>query len=151
MSKNDTHITISNVDGVSNWLLMSEKALYGAAKHGVYLAVEPIYNATIQNIQSSPFKSDNLVKGVKYYFDNTNNAGTVDILGTNEYYESYRLRFFEGGTKQRVGGKKATKPHNRGSLSGNWFFRNAIMSSEGRAYEIFANTINEKIEELNNE
>lgn len=148
MSKNDTHITISNVDGVENWLLMSERALYGAAKHGVYLAAKTIYDATLSNIASAPFKSDNLSKGVKFYFDNVNNAGAVDILGSDTYYDSYRLRFFEGGTKKRESKHKSARGY--GHLNANWFFKNAIMSTQGRAYEIVKNTIYQKIAELNN-
>lgn len=154
MGKNDTHIYIENIEGVNNWLLMSEKALYGATKHGVFLAASAIRDATLSNIASAPFKSDNLSKGVKYYFDNRNNAGSVDILGTNAYYESYRLRFFEGGTKIRTpkketrDGRNRTKPY--GQLNAYWFFKNAIMSTQGRAYEIVKNTIHQKIAELNN-
>ena len=154
MSKNDTHITITGIEGVSNWLLMSEKALYGATKHGVFLAAKSIYETTLGNISSAPFKSDNLSKGVKFYFDNVNNAGTVDILGTNAYKESWHLRFFEVGTKTRVPKKKTKDGRDRkkpyGHITGSWFFKNAIMSSESRAYEIVKNTINQKIAELNN-
>ena len=79
MSNSDTHIRIdgNSIEGVNDWILMSSKVLYGATKHGVYLAAGNIYRTTLSNISSAPFKSDNLIKGVKYYFDNINNASNM--------------------------------------------------------------------------
>ncbi len=154
MGKNDTHITISNIEGVNDWLLMSSKVLYGATKHGVYLAAGNIYRTTLSNISSSSFKSDNLVKGVKWYFDNTNNAGVVDVLGSDAYYNSYRLRFFEGGTKTRTpkgttkDGRNRTKPYGR--ISAFNFFKSAVDSNINKSYEVVKNEIYKKISELNN-
>lgn len=156
MSNNDTHIRIdgNSIEGVNDWILMSSKVLYGATKHGVYLAAGNIYRTTLSNISSAPFKSDNLIKGVKHYFDNTNNAGVVDVLGSDAYYNSYRLRFFEGGTKIRTpkgetrDGRNRTKPY--GQLTGFYFFKNAVDANINRSYEVVKNEIYKKISELNN-
>ena len=146
MAKNEfLSIEIQGVEGVSNWLIMSSKALYGATKHGVWEASKAIEQTTLSNISASPFKSDNLRLGVKHYFDPVDLAGTVDILGSDLYYDSYRLRFFEGGTK-----KRKTRYGNKGQIGSNYFFKNAILSNSSRAYQIVANTIYTKINQLNN-
>ena len=138
-------IEIQGVEGVSNWLIMSSRALYGATKHGIWKAAKAIEDTTLANISASPFKSDNLRFGVKHYFDPVNLAGAVDILGSDIYYYSYRLRFFEGGTKVRK-----TSRGNRGQIGANYFFKNAILSNSSKAYQIVADSVYTKIKELNN-
>lgn len=139
------NIEIQGIEGVENWLLMSERALYGATKHGVWLAAKEIKDSTISNLNSSPFKSDRLRLGVKHYFDNNNLAGAVDILGSKYYYNSYKLRFFEGGTKLR----RSKHGRTYGSIRSNFFFKNAILANTSRAYQIVRNVIYQKIDELN--
>ena len=139
-------IEIIGIEGVSDWLLLSSKALYGATKHGIWKAAKEIEQTTLANISSSPFKSDLLKYGVKHYFDSTALSGTVDILGSDIYYDSYRLRFFEGGTKLR----KSKHGKNYGQIRPNYFFKNAINANSARVYSIVKDTIYEKISVLNN-
>lgn len=143
----DININIKGIEGVDNWLLMSEKALYGATKHGVWLAAKAIKDATLSNISASPFKSDRLRVGVKHYFSDNENAGVVDILGSKFYYDSYKLRFFEGGTKLR----RSKHGRHYGRIAPNYFFKNAILANSSRAYQIVKTAIYKKINELNHE
>lgn len=139
-------IEIQGVNDVSSWLINSSDALYRTSKHAVYEASSAIYNTTLSNIASAPFVSDRLRLGVNHYYDVVNNAGVVDIYGNKKrYYNSYRLRFFEGGTKDRP--SKHGKHY--GHIEPSHFFKNAIMSNSSRAYNIIRDIIGKRIIELN--
>lgn len=112
--------------------LMKDELLQAQAD--VLLDVSKQIKADTQNNLRGLFKhsssskyGDNIEDGVriikfKRYSDNTVETGD-HILGVREKNSgTFRLRFFEGGTKQR----KTKKGYNRGSIMPRSFFKNAV-------------------------
>ena len=69
--------------------------------------------------QKKTSRFDSLAKGINVG-KLINHQTNINALGTREYYNTYKTRFFVGGTKPR------TKGHDRGQLIGNHALADAV-------------------------
>ena len=75
-------------------------------------------------------------------------AGAVDILGNTRTNDgTWRLRFFEGGTKLR----KSKHGKNYGRIRETWFFGNAASSIGSDALDMIQTAVSEAVDEINKE
>lgn len=138
----------------------TNKRIMSAARHGVSEAIDAIKEKTKQNVSSSNFNGATsagrtlrgrtyttpLIEGVQAYMWQNTATGFVHIMGTPRNDDgTWRLRFFEGGTKQR----RSKKGNNYGSLKPAVFFANAITSAEPNAVSMIQSSIQSAIDELN--
>ena len=73
--------------------------------------------------------------------------GVTHILGDTKHNDgTWRLRFFEGGTKERV---QKTTGRKTGSISARWFFGNSISNADEIAQRLIDDRIAKAIEEIN--
>lgn len=132
---------------------LTETRIMQAARHGVSNALNLIKDKTKSNISSSYFRSATsqhypvgLIQGVKAYLYQGEPTGFVDILGNTRTNDgTWRLRFFEGGTKQR----KSKNGRSYGALRGAYFFSNAYASIGSDAYATIQQAVNEAVDEIN--
>lgn len=138
----------------------TNKRIMVAARHGVSEAINSIKERTKQNVSSSWFNGVTsagrtlrgrtytrpLIEGVQAYMWQKTATGFVHIMGTPRYDDgTWRLRMFEGGTRQR----RSKKGNNYGSLKPAMFFANAITSAEPNAVSMIQSSIQSAIDELN--
>ena len=138
----------------------TDARIMAAARHGVSEAINSIKDRTRRNISSSWFNGVTsagrtlrgrtytrpLIEGVQAYMWQKTATGFVHIMGTPRYDDgTWRLRMFEGGTRQR----RSKKGNNYGSLKPAMFFANAITSAEPNAVSMIQSSIQSAIDELN--
>ena len=138
----------------------TNKRIMSAVRHGVSEAINSIKERTKQNVSSSWFNGMTsagrtlrgrtytrpLIEGVQAYMWQKTATGFVHIMGTPRYDDgTWRLRMFEGGTKQR----RSKKGNNYGSLKPALFFANAITSAEPNAVSMIQSSIQYAIDEIN--
>ena len=138
----------------------TNKRIMAAVRHGVSEAINSIKERTKQNISSSWFNGMTsagrtfrgrtytrpLIEGVQAYMWQKTATGFVHIMGTPRYDDgTWRLRMFEGGTRQR----RSKKGNNYGSLKPALFFANAITSAEPNAVSMIQSSIQSAIDEIN--
>lgn len=125
-----------------------------AARHGISQAADAIKSKTQQNIRSSSFRSTSslhystpLIEGVKAYLYKGELSGFVDILGNTRTNDgTWRLRFFEGGTKIR----KSKNGKSYGRIKDHWFFDRAVSSIGSDAVTMIERSVEAAIKEINN-
>ena len=125
-----------------------------AARHGISQAVDALISQAKQNVSGAYFRSSTsqhysvpLIEGVRGYLYRGVPTGFVDILGnrlTND--GTWRLRFFEGGTKER---RNKTNGHSYGRLRPARFFAPIAGAAEGVAVNKLKESISNAIDELN--
>lgn len=123
-------------------------SIKAGARHGVSNAVNALRDSTRQMVATSPFKSDSstqygvgLIEGVKAYMQK-DATGFVHVLGDTRYNDgTWRLRFFEWGTRNRKGP--------RGRISSYHFLKDATNFNKSTTLDIIQQAIQEKIDELN--
>lgn len=135
--------------------------IMSAARHGVSEAINAIKERTKQNVSSSWFNGTTsagrtirgrtytrpLIEGVNAYMWKGQATGFVDIMGSRGYDDgTWRLRFFNGGTRNR----RSKNGRSYGSLRPSWFFANAISSAESDASSMIMSSIQSAIDEINN-
>lgn len=138
----------------------TNKRIMSAVRHGVSEAINSIKERTKQNVSSSWFNGVTsagrtfrgrtytrpLIEGVQAYMWQKTATGFVHIMGTPRVDDgTWRLRMFEGGTRQR----RSKKGNNYGSLKPAMFFANAITSAEPNAVSMIQSSIQSAIDELN--
>ena len=138
----------------------TDDRIMAAARHGVSEAINSIKERTKQNVSSSWFNGVTsagrtlrgrtytrpLIEGVQAYMWQKTATGFVHIMGTPRYDDgTWRLRMFEGGTRQR----RSKKGNNYGSLKPALFFANAITSAEPNAVSMIQSSIQSAIDEIN--
>lgn len=138
----------------------TDNRIMAAARHGVSEAINSIKDRTKQNVSSSWFNGVTsagrtlrgrtytrpLIEGVQAYMWQKTATGFVHIMGTPRYDDgTWRLRMFEGGTRQR----RSKKGNNYGSLKPAMFFANAITSAEPNAVSMIQNSIQSAIDDIN--
>lgn len=134
--------------------------IMSAARHGVSEAINAIKERTKQNVSSSWFNGTTsagrtmrgrtysvpLVEGVNAYMWKGQATGFVDIMGSRGYDDgTWRLRFFNGGTRNR----RSKNGRSYGSIRPSWFFANAISSAESDATSMIQSSIQSAIDEIN--
>lgn len=98
--------------------------------------------------KKSNMYDDTLISGVMQSVINEGHEiiGKVHVMGSRRKTSgTFRLRFFEGGTVERV--KKSTGART-GSIKPLYFFQGAISSSEGAAMTAIEETWDSEIEKL---
>ena len=132
----------------------TDKRIRAAVRHGISEAINRIKLKTQQNISGSWFRSRTsehystpLIEGVKAYLQRGGLLmGYVDILGNTKTNDgTWRLRFFEGGTKLR----KAKHGKDYGKIRADWFFDRAYNSIGSDAVEIIQSSVDNAINEIN--
>lgn len=146
-----------------------------ARKRGLNKAVSKIRNTTVRNIRSkfpnaskpSKYFNDRMIEGarvVKYHESTLIGDGIAGahVLGTQKKGSgTFRLRFFEGGTKERFvkthkrknrknAGTHTVKGHSVGKIKGLKFFDGAVSSELKNAKSIIDNELKKAIEKCNN-
>lgn len=137
---------------------ITKNEISSSVRHGVALAINNIRDKAKANFASSgvstaPMKDSgvSLLEGIKAYMLQKEEAGVVSILGTIPANDgTWRLRFFETGTKERFirikGSKK--KGHTLGRIKSNHFFSNTIAQTQSIALRYINESIQNKINEL---
>jgi hypothetical protein len=130
--------------------LLNETIL-SAARHGVSLATNALRDQTKQNISTSWFNSSTsrygvgLIEGVQAFMYKGAATGVIAVLGNSRVDDgTWRLRFFENGTKPR----QSKHGKNYGSIRPAYFFANA--KSSVNVMDIINDTIQKAIDEINN-
>lgn len=137
-----------------------------AVKRALNKAAVQLQNQTKSNL-SSLIKSDTggngkfndkLIDGVRRnsvrgYYD-TELSAVVHIMGTQTSGSgTYRLRFFEKGTKERYAktykGQPLKKPRYLGAIRPKWFFRSANQTIEPQLERIYMEEIDKTIQKIN--
>ena len=138
----------------------TNKRIMSAARHGVSEAIDAIKEKTKSNVRSSNFNgitssgrtlrgrtyTTPLIEGVQAYMWQGVPTGFVHIMGTPRVDDgTWRLRFFEGGTRIR----RSKNGRTYGMIKGNWFFSNAYSSIGSDAITMIQNSIQSAIDEIN--
>lgn len=79
------------------------------------------------------FKS--LSDGIRYSINKSGDEAKVNIMG------DFRLKWFEKGTKDRT----TKKGYNRGSMTGDWFFKRAQQQKESEIFSKIESMLKESI------
>lgn len=138
----------------------TNKRIMSAARHGVSEAIDAIKEKTKSNVRSSNFNgitssgrtlrgrtyTTPLIEGVQAYMWQGVPTGFVHIMGTPRVDDgTWRLRFFEGGTRMR----RSKNGRSYGRIKGNWFFSNAYSSIGSDATTMIQESIQSAIDEIN--
>lgn len=138
----------------------TNKRIMSAARHGVSEAIDAIKEKTKSNVMSSNFNGTTsagrtfrgrtyttpLIEGVQAYMWQGVPTGFVHIMGTPRVDDgTWRLRFFEGGTRMR----RSKNGRSYGRIKGNWFFSNAYSSIGSDATTMIQRSIQSAIDEIN--
>ena len=127
-------------------LNVTKQQVAGAVRHGVSDSANIIREqakanllSTGLNVTSSRHYSSPLIEGVKAYMWREMPVAVVHIMGDNRVNDgTWRLRFFESGTKERF----TRNGFSRGSISGRHFFEQAVQGKQA----IVENIVNHAIE-----
>lgn len=128
--------------------------LDGAARAGVIAAINEVRDKVSSGISSSSFNSSSsihygipLIEGLRTYTEKNYPIAVTHILGNTKTNDgTWRLRFFEGGTKPR---RQKTTKRFTGSIKANWFFRNAIINAEAEAQTLIDDRLAQAIDKIN--
>lgn len=163
-SDNNITVDFGDAQSITRWLETVSEDVMSGVRHGVAQGTNILRDATLQGVRSanpnflkssgkshygSTFYTTPLIYGVRTYMIKGAPTGYVSILGTPYSYGgddgTWRLRFFENGTKPRRhrSGKEV------GRIEGLHFFSNAISSSETKAIDCIKTAIEEEIDKLN--
>ena len=130
-----------------------DKRISGAARKGIYQAINSIAARARSNVLGSWFNATSptkkgapLMYGIGAHMFNTEfnkAAGRVHILGdTRNNDGTWMLRFYsDGGTKKRG----LRQNHNKGRIRGDRWFVNAIQGADALAVQNVQKTIDETI------
>lgn len=131
---------------------LTNERILAATRHGVSNAVNDIIKRTKANISSSWFNGDStksfgvpLKEGVRGFLYKGEATGVVSVMGDTVHNDgTWRLRFFEGGTKPRP--SKHGKDY--GSIRATNFFANVINSTD--YFETIRQAVETEIDKINN-
>lgn len=128
--------------------------LDNAARAGVIAAINIVRDKVKSGVASANFNSSSskqfgvpLIEGVRTYMEKNYPIGVTHILGDTKHNDgTWRLRFFEGGTKERT---QKTYGRYLGSIGANWFFKNAITNVDSTAQKVIDDRIQKAIDNIN--
>jgi len=149
-------ISVSVKDELDKYVGSIRDGLDGAARAGVIAAINEIRDKVKSGVSSSGFNSNSskqfgvpLIEGVRTYMEGNYPIGVTHILGDTKHNDgTWRLRFFEGGTKPRT---QKTYDRFTGSIAANWFFKNAIVNADAEAQKLIDDRIQKAIDNINKE
>ena len=147
-------ISLSAKDTLDNFTGELRDKLDKAARAGVIAAINTIRDKVKSSVISADFNTSSskqfgvpLIEGVRTYMEQGYPIGVTHILGNTKSNDgTWRLRFFEGGTKERT---QKTTGRKTGSISARWFFRNSISNADEIAQRLIDDRIAKAIEEIN--
>lgn len=117
---------------VENWVDTTDELVQQKVRHGISLTINQLgeqvkiaLSNTDLNINSPMPEGGTLYQGISQYMwkkDTNQNfsVGVINILGNRQENDgTWRLRFFEAGTKER---KQKSNGKKLGAIEGRWFF-----------------------------
>lgn len=142
-------------DKMIELITRGEQAVLGAVNSGIYLTVSKLISRVEGFVNSSNFNASSsrqygvpLIEGVRGAMNRQLHMGWVHVLGNTKANDgTWRLRFFEGGTRQR--GKRDN--HNRGRIGPNWFFKAGIRGADETVSLEIQNAIDNAIKNITKE
>lgn len=146
-------VSVEVKDTIDQYLGEVRDRLDGAARAGVIAAINEISDRVKSNVRSASFNTSSskqfgvpLIKGVNTFMIKGYPIGVTNILGQSEPNDgTWRLRFYEGGTKERVRKNGAST----GRIKAHHFFNNAITSAESIAQKMIDDRIQNVIKSIN--
>lgn len=118
--------------------------------------------ARVKGSMSDMPEGGTLYQGIRIFTWKNLPAATVQIYGNTSVNDgTWRLRFFEGGTKERYH-KIRSKPENGrkrgkvvskkylGKIQPTWFFRDAIAQTQSQVEKTIESVINKKMSDIAN-
>lgn len=137
---------------INDMLSETQNSVKSAARHGISETVNQIKQSTIANIASSGFNGMKPMRngipmyyGVRGFMVKGQPIGIVHILGDTIHDDkTYKLRFFERGTKPHNTPLGYTK-----GVKGWYFFKRATSNAESVAVANVQAAIEKTIDELN--
>lgn len=147
--KNDE--TIQFLDNFTDVVYKAKASALRKAAKVVKDATVNAFKATGVSYAKNPKYNDTLIEGVRTTAIKDGDTIGVHILGTRASGSgTFRLRFFEHGTKERVAkqynGKPLKKPKKLGKIPPKKFFEAAQTSSLGAAEQAFTQQFDKFIE-----
>ena len=147
-------ISLSAKDELDKYVGEVRDQLDNAARAGVIAAINTVRDRVKSGVSSASFNSSSskqfgvpLIEGVRTYMEQGYPIGVTHILGNTKHNDgTWRLRFFEGGTKERT---QKTTGRKTGSISARWFFGNSISNADEIAQRLIDDRIAKAIEEIN--
>lgn len=147
-------ISLSVRDTLDNFTGELRDKLDRAARAGVIAAINTIRDKVKSSVSSADFNTSSskqfgvpLIEGVRTYMEQGYPIGVTHILGNTKTNDgTWRLRFFEGGTKERV---QKTTGRKTGSISARWFFNDSTSNADEIAQRLIDDRIAKAIEEIN--
>lgn len=147
-------ISLSVIDTLDNFTGELRDKLDRAARAGVIAAINTIRDKVKSSVSSADFNTSSskqfgvpLIEGVRTYMEQGYPIGVTHILGNTKSNDgTWRLRFFEGGTKERV---QKTTGRKTGSISARWFFNDSTSNADEIAQRLIDDRIAKAIEEIN--
>lgn len=147
-------ISLSVKDTLDNFTGELRDKLDRAARAGVIAAINTIRDKVKSSVSSADFNTSSskqfgvpLIEGVRTYMEQGYPIGVTHILGNTKSNDgTWRLRFFEGGTKERV---QKTTGRKTGSISPRWFFNDSTSNADEIAQRLIDDRIAKAIEEIN--
>lgn len=147
-------ISLSVRDTLDNFTGELRDKLDKAARAGVIAAINTIRDKVKSSVSSADFNTSSskhfgvpLIEGVRTYMEQGYPIGVTHILGNTKSNDgTWRLRFFEGGTKERV---QKTTGRKTGSISARWFFNDSTSNADEIAQRLIDDRIAKAIEEIN--
>lgn len=147
-------ISLSVRDTLDNFTGELRDKLDRAARAGVIAAINTIRDKVKSSVSSADFNTSSskqfgvpLIEGVRTYMEQGYPIGVTHILGNTKTNDgTWRLRFFEGGTKERV---QKTTGRKTGSISPRWFFNDSTSNADEIAQRLIDDRIAKAIEEIN--
>lgn len=133
-------------------LNVTKEQVAGAVRHGVSDSANIIREQTKSNLLSTGLNvtasrhySSPLIEGVKAYMWRDMPVAIVHIMGDNRVNDgTWRLRFFESGTKERF----TRKGFSRGSISGRHFFEQAVQGKQAVVESIVNHAIENNMKNI---
>jgi len=146
-------------EDINKWLSGQNEYVKGGVRHAISETINQVsrqvknaLSATDLRINSPMKEGGTLYKGINQYLwkKETNpdmSVGVINILGDrNNNDGTWRLRFFEAGTKERISktGKKL------GAIHARWFFKSGISNIEEILKNNVDNAIRDAVDKINN-
>lgn len=161
----DITFDFSDGQAVEKWLETVTEDVLKGVRHGVAVATNRLRDATLQGVRrtnpnflhssgkshyGSTYYGVPLINAVRTYMVKGKPTGIVSIMGTPFSWGgndgTFRLRFFEVGTKNRV---QRSTGRNLGKITAKWFFRDAVNTVNDQAIDDIRIALENAIDEAN--
>lgn len=118
----------------------AERAMIRAAAQRLYKQAQSnLHSSFTKSTNRNPKYNDTIAEGLRMRIGKNTEFETeaiVHVMGTRKSgSQTYKLRFFEGGTKER------TKGHSRGRIQPMYFFQSAVNQTNGEVQDIMRNEL----------